>query len=100
MHRESDKYANLLIYWTNHQVVYSVLATIPQGVLTIPATNIAVERLFFDIYKLGKVNRWLFITRNVSTLDESNKWKNSQEDDDCSISVDDHDNTVSENDET
>ncbi len=78
--RKIDKDMNVLIYWNNIQSLYPTLAKIAQRILSIPATNTSVERLFSDSgntitnrrtrLQTSKVNQLLFIRRNLSTLRE------------------------------
>jgi hypothetical protein len=75
-----EKDMNVLIYWNNNKSSYPTLAKIAQRVLSIPATNTSVERLFSDSgntitnrrtrLQTSKVNQLLFIRRNLSTLRE------------------------------
>ncbi len=75
-----DKDMNILSYWNNNKSLYPTLAIIAQRVLSIPATNTSIERLFSDSgntitnrrtrLQTSKVNQLLFIRRNLSTLRE------------------------------
>lgn len=66
-----DKDVGVLIYWRNNRSTYLVLAGIAQRVLSVPATNTSVERLFSDSGNIvtnrhtrlqtTKVNQLLFI---------------------------------------
>ncbi|CAF1527281.1 unnamed protein product [Adineta ricciae] len=74
------KDADVLTFWENHESSYPTLAKIAKRVLSIPATNTAVERLFSDSgntitnrrtrLQTSKVNQLLFIRRNLSQLKE------------------------------
>jgi hypothetical protein len=75
-----DKDMNILIYWKNNKSSYPTLAKIAKRILSIPATNTSVERLFSDSgntitnrrtrLQTSKVNQLLFIRRNLSVLRE------------------------------
>ncbi|CAM4821484.1 unnamed protein product [Rotaria magnacalcarata] len=75
-----DKDMNLLIYWKNNESTYPTLAKIAKRILSIPATNTSVERLFSDSgntitnrrtrLQTSKVNQLLFIRRNLQLLRE------------------------------
>ena len=75
-----DKDMNILIYWENNKSSYPTLAKIAKRILSIPATNTSVERLFSDSgntitnrrtrLQTSKVNQLLFIRRNLSVLRE------------------------------
>ncbi|CAF4219378.1 unnamed protein product [Rotaria sordida] len=75
-----DKDMNILIYWKNNKSSYSTLAKIAKRILSIPATNTSVERLFSDSgntitnrrtrLQTSKVNQLLFIRRNLPVLRE------------------------------
>ncbi|CAF4193846.1 unnamed protein product [Rotaria sordida] len=69
---------NVLSYWNSNKSLYPNLARIAKRVLAIPATNTSVERLFSHSSNTvtnrrtsldpDKVNRLLFIKRNMRTL--------------------------------
>ncbi|CAF1530972.1 unnamed protein product [Adineta ricciae] len=71
---------NVLIYWNDNKLLYPTLYQIAKRVLSIPATNTSIERLFSDSgntitnrrtrLQTSKVNQLLFIRRNVSLLRE------------------------------
>jgi hypothetical protein len=75
-----SKNMNVLTYWKDNKTLYPTLARIAKRVLSIPATNTSVERLFSDSgntitnrrtrLQTSKVNQLLFIRRNVSLLRE------------------------------
>ena len=75
-----DNNMNLLIYWDLNKTVYPNLARIARRVLSIPATNTSVERLFSHSgntitnrrtrLDAEKVNNLLFIKRNMRILRE------------------------------
>lgn len=90
-----DKDMNILVYWNNNQSTYPILASIARRVLSIPATNTTIERLFSisgntvtnrrTRLQTSKVNQLLFVRRNLmalrelfpSSLDLMTKRKNS-----------------------
>ena len=43
---KTDKDENALTYWNNNKTLYPMLVSIAQHILSIPATNTFVERLF------------------------------------------------------
>ncbi len=71
---------NVLNYWNSSKSLYPNLARIAQRVLSIPATNTSVERLFSHSgntvtnrrtrLDADKVNNLLFIKRNMRRLKE------------------------------
>ncbi len=71
---------NVLVYWQDNKSSYPTLAKIARRILSIPATNTSVERLFSDSgntitsrrtrLQTSKVNQLLFIRRNLSLLRE------------------------------
>lgn len=74
------KNMNVLMYWNDNKLLYPTLYQIAKRVLSIPATNTSIERLFSDSgntitnrrtrLQTSKVNQLLFIRRNVSLLRE------------------------------
>jgi predicted small metal-binding protein len=75
-----DNNMNLLMYWNSNKTVYPNLARIAKRILSIPATNTSVERLFSHSGNTitnrrtrlddEKVNSLLFIKRNMRVLKE------------------------------
>ena len=75
-----DNNMNLLLYWDSNKSLYPNLARIAKRVLSIPATNTSVERLFSHSgntitnrrtrLDADKVNNLLFIKRNMRILKE------------------------------
>ncbi|CAF4071187.1 unnamed protein product [Rotaria sordida] len=75
-----DNNMNVLSYWNSNKSLYPNLAQIAKRVLSIPATNTSVERLFSHsgntitnrrtCLDANKVNHLLFIKRNLRILKE------------------------------
>ena len=75
-----DKEMNVLVYWNNNQSTYPILGSIARRVLSVPATNTTIERLFSisgntvtnrrTRLQTSKVNQLLFIRRNLMVLRE------------------------------
>ncbi|CAF4525832.1 unnamed protein product, partial [Rotaria magnacalcarata] len=105
-----DKDMNLLIYWKNNESTYPTLAKIAKRILSIPATNTSVERLFSDSGNTITNRRTRLQTskRKKSTTSttpmkkrkysrgEDNDKDVSQEDDDIDVSQEDDDNDLSQ----
>ncbi|CAF2958136.1 unnamed protein product [Rotaria sp. Silwood2] len=75
-----DNNTNVLSYWNSNKSLYPNLAQIAKRILSIPATNTSVERLFSHSgntvtnrrrrLDADKVNNLLFIKRNLRALKE------------------------------
>ncbi|CAF1677362.1 unnamed protein product [Rotaria magnacalcarata] len=90
---ELDEYLNLnvefhddddiLIFWSQHQSKFPIIASIVQDYYAIPASNTVVERLFSSSKNTisdrrtrldtGKVNKLLFLQKNLSVLKSFDK---------------------------
>ncbi|CAF1427465.1 unnamed protein product [Rotaria sordida] len=67
-----DKDMNVLIYWNNNKILHPTLFKIAQRVLSIPATNTSVERLFSDSGITITNRRSRLQTRKYSREDDNN----------------------------
>jgi hypothetical protein len=75
-----DNSTSILTYWNCNKSLYPDLARIAKRILTIPATNTSIERLFSDSGNIitdrrtrldtDKINSLLFIKKNMRILKE------------------------------
>jgi hypothetical protein len=43
---QNEEEDDILSYWREHQKLFPIIASIPRGIIDIPASNTLVERLF------------------------------------------------------